>query len=358
MKTRIELWKNYRKEIRSSIELQKAVSLSNEKLKLLNKRLLEVFPNYNEKYKFDFKTIEPVFSNEIIHKKYFLTKEIDDLMQTFEDFDLNSKSFQAINKIDFSSHDLNNIIADIQDHNYQGNYEENEDFEKSHQNLRSKKIQVAIDGPSGSGKSTLARAIAKKYNLKYVNTGLFYRAIALNAILKNINLENEQQVFRTLIDGMIQLKANEQIFLWNQNVTSKLLTNEISQGASKVSAHLKVRNWAVKIQKQYANESRVAMDGRDTTFNIMPNANIKIFLETSIDERVKRRLKENQEKGFKDSFEVVLKEIKERDYRDKNRKFNPLHKVKDAHLIDATDLSINAVVAKASQLIERELKNE
>ena len=221
-----------------------------------------------------------------------------------------------------------------------------------------KKINIAIDGPSGSGKSTVAKLISEKYHLTYINTGLVYRAIALNAILSHIDINNEKQVAQSLEEDMIELHENELVFLKGNDVSYQLRDDKVSRFASVVAAMTPVRKFAIKLQKRYATQKGIIMDGRDTTFRIMPNADLKIFLDTSATVRAKRRQKQNQELGFNNDYDQILSEIKDRDHRDKTREIDPLHKVDDAHLIDASNMSIKEVVEHVSNLIDKIIKEE
>lgn len=221
-----------------------------------------------------------------------------------------------------------------------------------------KKINIAIDGPSGSGKSTVAKLISEKYHLTYINTGLVYRAIALNAILNHIDINDEKAVALSLEENMIELHENEVVFLKGNDVSYQLRDDKVSRSASIVAAMTPVRKFAIKLQKKYATKQGIIMDGRDTTFRIMPNADLKIFLDTSPKVRAERRQIQNQELGFNNNYDQILSEIKARDHRDKNREIDPLHKVEDAHLIDASNMSIKEVVAYISNLIDKIIKEE
>ena len=368
MKTRMEIWKNYRKEINNNIKLQEAVKTSNEKLALLNKRLLKVFPSYEKKFKFKFIRNNQNPINEINEIPHFPINEIDDLLKKVKQASLFSNSFKSIDEMDFSSHEVDDVIKEIKERVAFLEYNNLKVSEmgivmgkivlKNINDKKGQKIQIAIDGPSGSGKSTVAKLLAKKYNLKYINTGLVYRSIALNAIEKKSNLNNEDDILLMLKDDMIELLDNEKVILNGIDVSSQLRTNEVSQASSKISIHKKVRQFATNLQKKYIQQEKIIMDGRDTTFNIMPHANIKIFLETSSEERARRRSNENRAKGLDYDFKKILKEIKERDYRDRNRKVDPLHRTEDAFLINATKLSIKKVVEKISKIVERKLQNE
>lgn len=368
MKTRIELWKEYRDEINNNIELQQSVQFSNEKLKVLYDRLLKVFPEYEEKYKVELAKIS-ISSSEISKAPQFSLEKINELLRDVEALYESDNNFGAIEKIDFSSHELDDVIKDVQDRRakeskYYNLEESTEITINRHQMVKlsrtqevktMRKVSIAIDGPSGSGKSTVAKTLAKRYGLTYINTGLVYRAIALNAIEEGANLNDASDVVKTLRDGMIILLEDEQVLLNGENVSKALRRDEVSQGASKVAAIPQVREWAVALQKMYGQKDGIIMDGRDTTFKIMPNADVKIFLETAPEIRAQRRVDQNHDLGFNVNYDEILEEIKERDFRDRNREVDPLHKTDDAHLVDASHMTIDEVVGTISKYVDEKL---
>ncbi|WP_406617627.1 (d)CMP kinase [Mycoplasmopsis lipophila] len=215
------------------------------------------------------------------------------------------------------------------------------------------KVNVAIDGPSGAGKSTVSIEIAKKLNYFYINTGSFYRALAYYFLKNKLDATNENDVDKVLNSIVISFDQKENIFLNDQNVSKYLRSDEISLAASIVAKNQKIRDFIVKTIQKTTNVQRgFIMDGRDTTFKIMPNAEVKIFLSASTEERAKRRSIQNKELGFKSDFEQVYKEIKERDFNDINRKNDPLHKTEDAIEIDCTFMSFEEVVNKIISIIK------
>lgn len=367
MKTRTELWKEYREEINNNIELQKSVQFSNKKLQVLYSRLLKAFPDYEKKYKVELAKIS-INSLEVSKPFQFSLDKINDLQREMEVLYENDMNFNVIEKIDFSSHELDDVMRDIQERRTSGtkhyNLEETSGVViHKHQIIKLsvtqeakvRKVSIAIDGPSGSGKSTVAKMLAKKYGLTYINTGLVYRAVALNALDEGVDLNDQSAVEKTLDDGMIVLLEDEQVMLKGANVSKALRRDEVSQGASKVASIPHVREWAVKLQKEYGARDGIIMDGRDTTFKIMPNADIKIFLDTSAEIRAQRRVDQNKDLGFNVNYEEILEEIKERDFRDRNREVDPLHKTDDAILIDASHMSIQQVVDTISTYVDKKL---
>lgn len=358
MKTRMKLWSEYRKNIENNISLQKSNNESNERVKILKERLLNIFPNYYEMFPSKAKS----FKAEIEEIENFSTisnKKIENLIKEIDEINKNIKNnFGFINEISFKTNKLDKIFESIKNHT---NIEEKE-IKKSKKieinklkviklNKNISKYKIAIDGPSASGKSVVAKRIAKLFNLNYINTGLVYRAIAFWLINKNINVRDQKEVKKNLINIKIKLLKDEIVDLNGNKFSTELRSDLVSQKASLVSSYSFVREFAILIQKDMAKKEGVIMEGRDTTFNIIPNADLKIFLDTKPEIRAKRRLKQNQELGYSTKYETILKEIIIRDERDRNRKNDPLHKVKDAFLIDSSNLTIEEVVDKIIKII-------
>jgi len=208
-------------------------------------------------------------------------------------------------------------------------------------------ISVAIDGPAGAGKSTIAKNIAKKKNFIYLDTGAMYRACALKAIRNNIDCNDSDLVTKMLDSTDINIKFEnglQQVYVDGDNVTPLIRTPEVSKGASDISAIHSVRLKMVEIQRSIAKDKNVILDGRDIGTFVLPEAEIKIFLTASIEERAKRRYLELIDKGMEDvSFEEVINDIKYRDLNDSSRDFAPLKKAEDAIEIDTTSKSIEEV---------------
>ena len=214
-----------------------------------------------------------------------------------------------------------------------------------------KKINIAIDGPSGVGKSTAAKVIAKKLNLIFINTGLMYRAIGFSCLKNGINLEDEDKILNYLNSINIELLPNEIIKINNEDITSNLWVDEISLAASKVAKLKKIREFCVLKQQKLAKEKPgVVMEGRDIGSVVLKDAELKIFLTASNEMRMKRRVKQLQEKGEIVDEQQVLKNIIERDKRDSERKVTPLIKVDDAIEIDTSNLTLEEVIQKIIDL--------
>ena len=361
MNTRMQLWKSYRDNIEKNASLQKAVKESNEKLKILHSRLINVFPEYDQKYKSNLSKFEATIS-KVEQAPSIPSDNIEKLIENINKLENeNDSSFAAIDKIDFASDELKGTIKIIKSGKINKvNYIETNlsDMQVSKTKIielgeKMEKHRIAIDGPSGSGKSTVAKKIASKYNLKYINTGLVYRAIAYKLIQDEINVNDERAVESSLPGINIKLLRNEIVELNGVEITKELRSDEVSQTASVVASYSKVRIFAVNIQKIEGTRNGVVMDGRDTTFKIMPNADVKIFLDTSPEVRARRRQEQNQELGYSTDYNTILKEIQIRDERDRTRETDPLHITKGAHLIDASDMTIDQVVDTIVNIIEK-----
>lgn len=206
-----------------------------------------------------------------------------------------------------------------------------------------KTVSIAIDGPSGAGKSTLARRVAATLGYVYVDTGAIYRSIGYFMSSRNVPLAEEQAVVKHLSDVQVELHYGEDglqhMVVNGEDVTSKIRTPEMSMAASAVSAYPGVRAFLLEMQRKLARTHNVVMDGRDIGTVVLPDAEIKIFLTASPEARAKRRMLELEQRGMKEPFEKVLKEIEERDYNDIHRAAAPLRQAEDAILLDTTNLN-------------------
>ena len=226
-------------------------------------------------------------------------------------------------------------------------------------------FQIAIDGPVAAGKGTISRLVADKLNILYVDTGAMYRAVALLGIRNKIDLKDEEKLIPLVKKAKIIIKNPTKdkkdgrlatTLLNGEDVSWAIRTEEVSQGASKIAAHPKIRQILVKKQQEIAQNTNVIMEGRDITHKVLPNADLKIFLTANGIVRAKRRHFELLTRGVDVSYEEVLEELKKRDERDSCRSADPLKKVPDAWLIDTSDLSIkevvNLIVSKARVFME------
>ena len=208
---------------------------------------------------------------------------------------------------------------------------------------------VAIDGPAGAGKSTIAKLVAKEKGYIYVDTGAMYRALAIHFLQKGISPENTGDIIEACRDADISIRYEngvQQAYLNGENVTGMLRTEEVGNMASKTSAVPEVREKLLELQRTLAKENDVIMDGRDIGTNILPDADVKIYLTASVETRAKRRYDELKEKGEDCDLDQIAQDIKERDERDMNRETAPLRKAEDAILVDSSHMSIPEVVSE------------
>jgi cytidylate kinase len=218
-----------------------------------------------------------------------------------------------------------------------------------------KPIQIAIDGPSGSGKSTMAKLLSEKLRIMYLDTGAMYRALALKAVRLGLDTANSEQILPLLSDLDIKISYEagvQKVILHGEDVSDKIRTDEISMGASNVSAIPEVRKSLVRLQQRIAGNNSVVMDGRDIGIDVLPDAQIKIFLTASVTQRAIRRYNEQKEKGILEkSLAEIEKEIEIRDYNDSNRAASPLRKAEDAIEVDTSNLSIEESVEKILNIV-------
>ena len=215
-------------------------------------------------------------------------------------------------------------------------------------------FKVAIDGPAGAGKSTIAKRIAKEMNFIYVDTGAMYRAIGLFIIRNGIDIHDEKAVSEKAKDAKVTLAYEEgtQVVILNgENVNGLIRNEEVSQAASVTSAFPAVRSILLDMQQEMAEKNDVVMDGRDIGTVILPNAEVKVFLTASVDERARRRFEEYKEKGKEVDFEQLKAEIAQRDHQDMTREVAPLKQAEDAALVDSSDMTIDQVVEAIEKLI-------
>ena len=217
-------------------------------------------------------------------------------------------------------------------------------------------MQVAIDGPASSGKSTISKLIAKENHFVYLDTGAMYRVVTL-AVLKNqISLDDHraiEQLVQTIEIGFSMQDGKQSVFMNGEDVTDEIRSVEVTRNVSAVSALKEVRTRLVHLQQEIAENHSIIMDGRDIGTVVLPQAEIKIFLVASVEERAKRRFIENQEKGIEMSYEELVEDIRRRDHIDSTRKESPLRKAEDAIEVDTTKMTIEDVVKVVTALIQK-----
>lgn len=212
-----------------------------------------------------------------------------------------------------------------------------------------KRISIAIDGPAAAGKSTVAKIVAEKLTYVYIDTGAMYRALTYKALQKGARLDHEAQLIDILNNTLIELEPGEmgqKVLLDGIEVTNDIRSSEVTNQVSYVAVHELVRKEMVKRQQDFARDGGVVMDGRDIGTHVLPNAEVKVFLLASVEERAQRRHDENIQKGFPSDLEKLKEEIAARDKIDSEREVAPLKKADDAVEIDTTSLTIADVVEK------------
>ncbi|GAB2656564.1 (d)CMP kinase [Vibrio panuliri] len=217
---------------------------------------------------------------------------------------------------------------------------------------------ITVDGPSGAGKGTLCMQLANKLGFHLLDSGAIYRVLALAAIHHTVDLESEDALVALATHLDVQFIAEGdlvKVILEGEDVSGELRKEETGMAASKVAALPRVREALLRRQRAFAEGVGLVADGRDMGTVVFPQAEVKIFLDASAEERAERRLKQLQDKGLDVKFADLLSEIQERDDRDRNRPVAPLRPAEDALLLDSTSMSIDEVVEKALQYIESKL---
>ena len=220
-----------------------------------------------------------------------------------------------------------------------------------------KYISVAVDGPAGSGKSTITKMVAKDLGYNYVDTGAMYRGLTYDFLKNNLTELDEKKIELLLSKVKFEVKFIDRVqyvFVNGEDVSEKIRTAEVSKFTSLFAKSLAVREFLIDTQSNLAMSNNIIMDGRDIASVVLPNADVKIFLTASVEERARRRVLDFERQGVVDiDFDKVKADIAARDYQDENRDIAPLVKVDDAVLIDTTNLTITEVVEKMTELIKK-----
>jgi len=210
-----------------------------------------------------------------------------------------------------------------------------------------KKLTIALDGPAASGKSTTAKLLAKKLDYIYIDTGAMYRAVALVVLESGMDLTDSAQSVKIAEQSEITLKlieGNQHTFLNGEDVSDKIRTPQIDVAVSQIASNAHIRKIMVKLQQAMASEGGVVMDGRDIGTVILPDADLKVFMQASIEARAKRRLKDQANHNL--TLEEIRKDIERRDHADMSRKESPLKQAADALLLDNSNMTIDQQVEK------------
>jgi cytidylate kinase len=223
-------------------------------------------------------------------------------------------------------------------------------------------VSIAIDGPAGAGKSTISKILSARLGYMYIDTGAMYRAAALYAIERGINIKTDRdKLLKVLGDIDIDLHYKgsvQKVLLCGEDVSQRIRENDVSIGSSDIAVIPEVRKMLVDIQRNLANNNNVIMDGRDIGTHVLPNADLKLFLTASVDDRAERRYKEMLEKGMKADFKEIRASILYRDKNDSERKTSPLKQADDALLVDTTGNTLEQSVEKIYGIIMKNIKAE
>lgn len=214
-------------------------------------------------------------------------------------------------------------------------------------------FQVAIDGPAGSGKSTISKQVCNILGFVHIDTGAMYRAVTLEALNRGVDLEDPNSY--DFLDEITISYENDKIFLNGKSVGREIRSTRVAENVSTVAKMAIVRHKMVELQQKAAQHGCIIMDGRDIGYVVLPNADVKIFLTASVEERARRRFLENKAHGKEETYEEILESIIARDYKDSHRDLNPLRQASDAILLDTTSLNIDEVVMEIVRIIKERL---
>ncbi len=215
---------------------------------------------------------------------------------------------------------------------------------------------ITIDGPAGTGKSTVAKTVAEKLGYTFLDTGALYRTCALAVDIRNGDMEDEEECAKTVSGIDIKLEGSK-VFLDGIDVTNEIRTNRISTLSSKIATHPSVRNLMLNIQRSFPKYSSIVAEGRDTGSVVFPDADLKIYLDASLEERAKRRHNELISKGISVPLEQIIDDVKERDDRDRTRESSPLKIPYNSTVVDTTHMSLDEVIETVLKEIEKKLSD-
>lgn len=216
-----------------------------------------------------------------------------------------------------------------------------------------KNFVVAIDGPAGSGKSSISKLVCKELGFTHIDTGAMYRAVTLEALKRKIDVDNPDEY--SFVNDISVVYKDGRIYLNGEDVSNYIRTSEVTNNASAVARVKAVRDKMVDFQRGCADYGNILMDGRDIGTVVFPDADLKIFLTATPEERARRRCEENKTLGVESNFDIILEEIKARDYKDSHREIAPLKKADDAIYVDTTKMSIQEVCNEIMKLINERL---
>ena len=216
-------------------------------------------------------------------------------------------------------------------------------------------VSIAIDGPAAAGKSTVAKIVAKKLGYVYIDTGAMYRAFTYAVIKAGLDPKNEEQACSLVGKVSIELTEDGCVLCNGEDVSKPLRGTEVSSNVSYIASYKTIRLELIKLQRELASHQNVVMDGRDIGSYVLPNAQVKVFQVASVETRAKRRYDENLAKGIQTSLEEVAENVRQRDYIDSHRDFDPLVKDKDAIELDTSNLNIEESAAAVLEIVAKKL---
>lgn len=216
-------------------------------------------------------------------------------------------------------------------------------------------VSIAIDGPAAAGKSTVAKIVAKKLGYVYIDTGAMYRAFTYAVIKAGLDPKNEEQACSLVGKVTIELTEDGCVLCNGEDVSKPIRGNEVSSNVSYIASYKTIRLELIKLQRELASHQNVVMDGRDIGSYVLPDAQVKVFQVASVETRAKRRYDENLAKGIQTSLEEVAENVRQRDYIDSHRDFDPLMKDKDAIELDTSNLNIEESAAAVLEIVAKKL---
>ena len=211
---------------------------------------------------------------------------------------------------------------------------------------------IAIDGPAGSGKGTISKLLAERLGYVYIDTGSMYRSLTYLVLRDNIDIDNEKAIYESFSNCKMEITKDCRNLLDGEDITGKIRTQEINTNISKISGYPSIRELMRLKQREFANDHSIVMEGRDITTEVFPDADYKFYLDASIEERTKRRVKQNEEKGLESDYNEIYESIKNRDIADMTREFGALKRTDDQIYIDSSNMTIEEVVSYMLEVIK------